>query len=131
MTPVVVDASAGVELALKTPIGLHLDAKIPGPSTIWVPEHYYAEAAAVLRRQEINGRFAPARVQVALDRLLAVPARRVSVKPLVPEAWRLRHNLTFADALYVVVAQHLGADLVTADMRLANAPGLPVATITP
>ena len=41
------------------------------------------------------------------------------------------HNLTFADALYVVVALHLQAELATADMRLANAPGLPVETITP
>lgn len=131
MTPVVVDASAGVELALKTPIGHQLDAKMPGSSTVWVPEHYYAEATAVLRRHEISGRLGSARVQVALDRLLAVPTRRVSVKPLIPEAWRLRHNLTIADGLYVVVAQHLGAELVTADMRLANAPGLPVATITP
>ncbi|MCU1451317.1 MAG: putative nucleic acid-binding protein contains domain [Acidimicrobiales bacterium] len=109
MTPVVVDASAGVELALKTPIGLQLDAKIPGASTIWVPEHYYAEAVAVLRRHELNGRVEAPRVQLALD----------------------RHNLTFADALYVVVAQRLGAELVTADMRLSNAPGLPVSTITP
>jgi len=43
----------------------------------------------------------------------------------------LRHNLTIADALYVVVAQHLSAPLVTADLKLAGAPTLPVVTITP
>lgn len=47
------------------------------------------------------------------------------------ESWRLRNNLTVADALYVVIGQHLGAPLVTTDMKLANSPGLPVATITP
>lgn len=43
----------------------------------------------------------------------------------------LRHNLTIADALYVVIAGHLEGSLVTADRRLANAPGLPVRAITP
>lgn len=130
MTAIVLDASAGVELALQTPIGRRLQAKIPAGAMTWVPEHYYTEAVAVLRRDEIHQRYDPARIQVALDRLLLAPARRVSVKPLVTEAWLLRHNLTVADALYVVIAQHLNAPLVTADLKLAGAPGLTVATIT-
>lgn len=125
------DASAGVELALKTPVGRRLDAQMPGDATIWVPEHFYAESTAVLRRLELNQHAAPARVQVALTRLLSTPTRQVAVKPLLVEAWALRHNLTVADALYVVLARHLDASLVTADRRLANAPGLPVSTITP
>ena len=40
-----------------------------------------------------------------------------------------RGNLTVADALYVVLAEHLSAALVTADVKLANAPGLGVPTI--
>jgi predicted nucleic acid-binding protein len=131
LTAIVLDASAGVELALRTPIGRQLRRGMPAGATTWVPEHYYAEAVGVLRRDELNQRFPPARIQVALDRLVAAPTRRVAVKPLVPEAWLLRHNLTIADALYVIVAQHLGASLVTTDTRLANAPGLPVSTITP
>lgn len=81
----VLDASAGVELVLRTPIG----------------------------------------------RLVTAPLNRVSVAPLLPEAWALRHNLTVADALYVVVASHLEAALVTTDQRLAAAPALQVETITP
>jgi len=131
LTPIVLDASGGVELALQAPIGRRLQAKIPAGATSWVPEHHYAEAVAVLRRDELNQRYDPARVQAALDRLLSAPARRVSVKRLMTEAWILRHNLTVADALYVVVAQHLSAPLVTTDLRLANAPTLPVTTITP
>lgn len=125
------DASAGVELALKTPIGRRLDELMPGDATIWVPEHFYAEAAAVLRRLELNQNTTPTRVQLALARLLSTPTRQVAVKPLLAEAWTLRHNLTIADALYVVVACHLETTLVTADRRLANAPGLPVPTIVP
>lgn len=131
MSAIVLDASAGVELLLQTPLGRRLAAKLPPGATTWVPEHYFAEVAAVLRRHEIHGRFAPARIQVALDRLLTASVRRVEVKPLVTEAWQLRQNLTMADALYVVVAQHLQALLVTTDARLARFPGLPVATLTP
>ncbi|MDQ3304760.1 MAG: type II toxin-antitoxin system VapC family toxin, partial [Actinomycetota bacterium] len=47
------------------------------------------------------------------------------------DAWLLRHNMTVTDALYVVVAKHLGADLVTTDLKLANSPTLPVSTVTP
>lgn len=38
----------------------------------------------------------------------------------------LRHNLTPYDAIYVVLSDLLGVPLLTADGRLARAPGLPV-----
>lgn len=131
MTPLVLDASAGVELALQTPIGRRLQARLPAEVDTWVPEHYFVECLAVLRRDEINVRYPAARVASAVERIVEGPLRRVSLRPLLREAWRLRGNLTVADALYVVVAQHLDCELVTVDQRLANAPGLPVRTITP
>ena len=39
-------------------------------------------------------------------------------------AWALRDNLTFYDALYVVLASTLSATLLTADGRLARSPAL-------
>ena len=97
----------------------------------WVPEHYFAEVAAVLRRQALLRHYTEARIELALDRLRSAPMRRVSLVPLLQEAWDLRHNMTIADALYVVVAQHLDAPLVTTDFKLAATPQLSVATITP
>ena len=44
-----------------------------------------------------------------------------------PAAWTLRDNLTYYDALYVALAARLGYPLLTADARLARAPGLPCA----
>ena len=131
MIPIVLDASAGVEMALQTPIGRQIQAKLPAGATTWAPEHYYAESVAVFRRLELNRLYDPARIQIALDRLLAAPIKRVSVKPLIAEAWPMRHNLTLGDALYIVVARHLDASLVTSDLKLAAAPNLGVETITP
>jgi predicted nucleic acid-binding protein len=37
--------------------------------------------------------------------------------------WELRDNLTAYDATYVALAEALGYELLTADARLANAPG--------
>jgi predicted nucleic acid-binding protein len=127
-TPVVLDASAGVELLLDTPTGEALRANLPRPAVEWVPEIYHA---AVLRRGELAGRIPTARAAMALGRLLAAPHRRVQVKPLLAEAWALRHNIIVSDALYVVLARHLRAPLVTADLNLVNAPGLGVTTIRP
>ncbi len=45
--------------------------------------------------------------------------------PLAEAAWELRSAVTFYDALYVVLAATLDVPLLTADARLARAPGLP------
>lgn len=131
MTPLVIDASAGFELLLNTSTGKRLREKLPVPAVEWAPEIYFAEVAGTLRRAELTGRVSPTRAAVALDRLLAAPTRRVQVKPLLSEAWTVRHNVTVTDGLYVVLARHLGATLVTADVGLANAPGLRVEVIVP
>lgn len=130
-TPVVVDASAGVELLLSTEAGETLRSRLPRPVVEWVPEVYFSEVAGALRRGELHGRLSAARAAVALERLLATPMRRVQIRSLLAEAWALRHNVVVNDALYVVLARHLDAPLVTADLALAGAPGLGVSVITP
>ena len=42
---------------------------------------------------------------------------------LIRRCWELRHNVSMHDAAYIAVAELVGATLVTADARLANAPG--------
>jgi predicted nucleic acid-binding protein len=44
---------------------------------------------------------------------------------LVSVAWKYRHNLTAADALYVALAEEVNGDLLTDDYKLAAAPILP------
>jgi predicted nucleic acid-binding protein len=130
-TPVVLDASAGVEILLLTPMGRRLLAKLPLDIEEWVPELYFAEVAGVLRRQGSHHRYPKARIDTALGRLLSSPVRRVQVQPLLREARQMRQKLTVAGAVYVVMAHHLGAPLVTTDLRLAATPGLAVSTVVP
>lgn len=129
MTELVLDASASVELLLDTTTGRALQQLIPTGARWWVPEHFYAEVAGALRRAEVHGEVSPARVAQAFTDLTTSPLRRVQVRPLLPDAWAKRANLTVADGLYVALAEHLQASLVTSDLKLVNAPTLTVPTI--
>jgi predicted nucleic acid-binding protein len=84
----------------------------------------------VLRRHEMHGEITRARAITAFNSLHGAPAlRRAQIRPLMPDAWGLRHNLTIADALYVALATRLHATLLTGDLKLAAAVSIP--TITP
>ncbi len=55
--------------------------------------------------------------------------RRFAVVGLLARIWELRDNVTAYDAAYVALAEGLACELVTADARLAQAPG-PTCSIT-
>jgi predicted nucleic acid-binding protein len=59
----------------------------------------------------------------ALDRWARLGLRRYGIVGLLPRVWELRENLTPYDASYVALAEAVGGELVTADARLAAAPG--------
>jgi predicted nucleic acid-binding protein len=126
VTPVVIDASAGVELAADTVRGRELRGLLTTDALPWVPELFYVECGAVLRRWDLNRVLAPNQIKRAVDDLMAWPLRVTQVRGLFADAWQLRANVAFADAVYVALAQHLGAELLTDDHRLANTPNLPV-----
>ena len=88
------------------------------------PELVDLEVASVLRRQLSIGKLDARRSRMALDDLLELPVERASHRPLLARCWELRENLSVYDAAYVALAEALGALLLTADARLAKAPGL-------
>ena len=81
------------------------------------------------RGPDLNGVLPANQLATAVAELNAWPLRIAQVRGLFNDAWRIRFNLTFADAVYVALAEHLGADVLTDDGRMANAPGLPVRTL--
>ena len=55
--------------------------------------------------------------------------QRFALVGLVPRIWALRDNLSAYDAVYAALAEALDCPLLTADARLAAAPG-PTCPIT-
>ena len=88
------------------------------------PELIDLETASVIRRRLAAGALDARRASLALADLAALALRRASHRPLVARCWELRENLTVYDAVYVALAEALEATLLTADGRLARAPGL-------
>jgi len=81
------------------------------------------ELASTLRRDVREGRVDERRGRQALSHLAALPLRRARHLPLLPRIWELRENVTSYDAAYVALAELLDVPLLTADARLARAPG--------
>ncbi|MFM7675809.1 MAG: type II toxin-antitoxin system VapC family toxin [Synechococcus sp.] len=117
---VVVDASVLVNaLLIDGPARARLaDANLQAPELI------DAELLSVLRHLVFADLLSEQHALQALATSQQLGLRRHTSRHLWPRAWELRTNLTAYDALYVALAEHLGATLLTADARAARAPGL-------
>jgi predicted nucleic acid-binding protein len=123
MTVLVVDASVlATALADDSLDGDVARSRLRGEQ-LAAPELVDLEVASVLRRQVEAEAVDPRRAALALSDLLAMPLQRASHRPLLSRCWELRNNLTVYDAAYVAMAEVLQAVLLTADARLARAPG--------
>lgn len=121
---IVIDASVlAPALADDTAEGDRLRARLRGES-LAAPELVDPEVASVLRRRHAEGHLDGRRAAQALSDLVALRMHRVSHRPLLARSWELRENLTIYDATYVALAELLDVPLVTADRRLARAPGI-------
>ena len=120
----VIDASVlAPALTDDGPDGDKARARLRG-NTLAAPELIDLETSSVIRRQLSVGALDARRAELALTDLIDLPLRRAPHRPLLARCWQLRANLTVYDAAYVALAELLDVVLLTADARLANAPGL-------
>jgi predicted nucleic acid-binding protein len=121
---IVLDASAVVELLLGTPAGIAVMGRISRPGeSLHAPHVMDVEVAQVLRRFNRSGAVDDTRGREALEDLADLDIDRCPHEPLLARVWDLRANLTAYDAVYVALAEALGAPLLTRDRRIAAAPG--------
>jgi predicted nucleic acid-binding protein len=122
---IVIDASAAV-------LGLLNDGDARtslATESLVAPYLADSEIVQALRSQVLRGEVDEDDAKHAIDIWGRLGLQRVGVAGLLDRIWELRANLGAYDATYVALAETFGAPLVTADARLARAPG-PRCTIT-
>jgi len=121
---IVVDASAVVEVLLRTAAAPAIERRLFGPGeSLHAPHLIDVEVAHLLRGYAAAGDMSAERGREALEDLADLSLRRYPHDILLPRVWELSANLTACDAVYVALAEALGAPLITRDRRLASAAG--------
>ena len=124
---IVLDASAAV-------LGLLSDGEARralSAEDVAIPHLADSEVANALRAQERRGDVDPEQAFAALSTWAKLGLRRFATAANLDRVWELRENLTAYDATYVALAEMIDCHLMTADARLARAPGprCPITTI--
>jgi len=78
----------------------------------------------VWRGQVAAKLMAARRAAGAVADLVDLPLRRCALRPLLHRVWELRHVVAPYDANYIALAEALDVALLSADRRLAHAPGI-------
>lgn len=117
----VLDASAAVDLLLRTPRGRRVAEQVRS-ADVAAPELLDVEVCSAVARLQRAGAVARGAADDAVRRLAAMPVRRLPHLLLLPAAWQLRGRVRVTDAFYVACAQLTSGALLTCDARLAAAP---------
>lgn len=120
---IVLDASAAIEWLLQSPAGTRVDKRIFSSESLHAPHLLDVEVAQVLRRYVREKMITAQRGQEALEDLGDLSLNRYPHDFLIPRVWELRATLTAYDAVYVALAELLGAPLLTCDGKIASASG--------
>src|SRR5947209_3533241 len=118
---IVVDASALLEVLLRKSGAKAAErALFELGHTLHVPHLLDLEIAQVVRRFAMSREIDGERARTVLTDLSDLALRRYRHDFLLPRVWELRNNLSAYDAVYVALAEMLGAPLLTHDGRLAS-----------
>jgi len=117
---IVVDASAALTALLTNgPARRAIAAQ-----SLHAPHLIDPEVANGLRRRVAAGDVGDEQAWEILDVWRHLAITRYPVIGLIERLWELRNNVSSCDASYVALAELLDCELLTADARLARAPGL-------
>lgn len=126
MSDYVVDASAVIAaLAGRGAVAIALRGRI-NQATCHAPHVIDAEVGQALHRGLRRGEITPETARTGLRALAhLVDHRHPHAGVMSGLAWELRDRVSFHDGLYVALATMLHLPLLTSDIKLTKAPGLP------
>jgi predicted nucleic acid-binding protein len=120
----VVDAGALFEVVAGAPGAEVIRDRLASDEDQFAPHLIDVEVFGVIRKHRELGRLDETAARQAVEDLHDWPGERASHRPFLGRAWQLRSSVRGQDAMYVALAEALGATLLTTDARLARAPGL-------
>lgn len=121
---IVVDASALLELLLRTEKGIKVQERVlDSGESLHAPHLVDIEVIQTLRRLVILKEITAARGEQALDDHLALNIKRAEHNGLLERVWSLRDSITAYDAAYVVLAEILDSPLISCEAKLARSHG--------
>ena len=127
----VVDASIVFEVVADTPRAESLRTLLASDDDQAAPHLMDAEVLSVIQTQHRVGALDATAAGQAVSDLRAWPGERWPHHLPLDRAWELRNNARNHDALYVALAEAMGATLVTLDERLARTPGFACQVLVP
>lgn len=117
---IVVDTSAAIAALL----GRDAARSALAGRRLLAPHVIDAEIAHALRGLALGGKVTEPEASRVLGVWRAMAVDRLPMAGLLPRVWELRANLSAYDAFFVAAAEVHRVPLVTADRRLASAPGI-------
>jgi predicted nucleic acid-binding protein len=127
----VVDASCLYAVVADTPDGERVRSRLILDQDLAAPHVVDVEVLGIICRDRMLGRLDPTAAAQAVDDLRDWPGERYGHRSFLTRAWELRERVRPWDAMYVALAEVLGATLLTLDERLARVPGLDCAIEIP
>ena len=113
-----------IELLLQTALGRRVEERLfSSRKRLHAPHLLDVEVLQAMRRIVLARDVIPARAEEALEDLGAIDIVRHGHRDLLQRAWELRRAVSGYDAMYLALAEALGATLVTCDRRLAGSHG--------
>jgi predicted nucleic acid-binding protein len=121
---IVLDASVVLEVLLRTPAALPLEARLfSRRESLHAPHLVDLEVAQVLRRYLLARDLDADRGAQALEDLADLPLTRYPHDVFLSRIWELRSQVSAYDAAYLALAEVLDAPLLSRDGRLARSRG--------
>jgi predicted nucleic acid-binding protein len=100
-----------------------LRQRLSAPRTLHAPHHLDMEVASTVCGLAGGKKITDHRGEQMLADYSRLRIIRHPVWPYHPRMWELRHNLGAYDAAYIALAEALGCELLSGDVKLKNAAG--------
>ena len=120
----IVDASVGVEIVRKTPLGQRAIQLLD--DNLHAPDIFLAEVFHVLKRMTALKQISARDANISAALVSQMPLTFLTVSNYQSQLWNVATKISSYDAHYVILAQTLGQPIITLDQKLMRRKDLGV-----